>query len=89
MADRTMVMVKETDMISASSLLKLLGESVEGMRRQMKDNPNLTELQKAACGGAIEAITDLHNLVLNQLQDARSAEAFDAAGDGHGGEFDA
>lgn len=88
MSDKMVVMVLDSDMISAKSLLKLLSESVDSMKKQLSENNQFTEIQKAAAAGAIEAVTDLHNLVLSQIQDSRVTEAFEDAGNGNG-EFDA
>ena len=89
MSDATHVMVKETDVLSAKKILELLSSSIDGMKNQMKTNEKLTERNKIAIGGAVEALTDLHNLILNQLKNSRDAEAFDNSGDDHGGRFDA
>ena len=82
------VLVKDSDMLSAKSLLHLLSNSIDGMKNQMATDPKLTEQNKIAISGAVEALTDLHNMVLQQLQDARNAEEFEG-GDDHGGKFDA
>lgn len=81
------VLVKETDMISAKSLLELLNDSISGMKKQQIENTELTEHNLIAVSGAIEALTDLHNMILQQLQDVRTAEVFEDDG-GRGG-FDA
>lgn len=88
MADASRVMVKDSDMISAKSLLALLSDSIVGMKKQAEENKTLSEQNKYAIGGAIEALTDLHNLVLAQLQEVRNTEVFEDDG-GHGGKFDA
>jgi len=84
------VLVRDSDMLSAKSLLTLLGNSIEGMKNKMSTDKTLTDNNKVAIAGAVEALTDLHNLVLQQLQDARAAEEFETdGGDDHGGKFDA
>ncbi len=85
----TRVLVKDTDMLSAKSLLGLLADSIGGMKKQVSENQELTEANKIAIGGAIEALTDLHNMVLQQLQEIRNAETFEDDGNDHGGRFDA
>jgi len=82
------VLVKDSDMLSAKSLLNLLGNSIEGMKTKVANDTTLTEQNKIAISGAVEALVDLHNMVLQQLSDARAVEEFDN-GDGHGGKFDA
>ena len=89
MLDVMKVLVKDTDMISAKSLLELLSDSITGMKQQAVDNTELTEQNKLAIGGAIEALTDLHNLVLNQLHAARTMEVFEDDSGDRGGQFDA
>lgn len=83
------VLVKDTDMISAKSLLELLSESIQGMKAQQQQNDTLTDDNKMAINGAIEALSDLHNMILGQLQDVRNAEVFDTDDSDRGGKFDA
>lgn len=87
--EQTRVLVKDSDMISAKSLLALLSDSIAGMKTQVKEKNELTEQNRLAIAGAVEALTDLHNLILSQINDTRQAEAFDASGDDHGGNFNA
>jgi hypothetical protein len=86
--EKFQVMVKDSDMISAKSLLHLLSTSIDNMKKQVSENKELTADNKLAIYGAVEALTDLHNLVLEQLKDIRTDEKFDG-NDGHGGKFDA
>jgi len=88
MSGPTHVLVKETDMLSAKSLLQLLSSSIQTMKDQVKTNTALTDQNRIAAAGAIEALTDLHNMILSQLQDSRNEEVFNT-GDDHGGKFDA
>lgn len=85
----TRVLVKDTDMISAKSLLELLSDSIQGMKKQQTENDKLSDDNKMAINGAIEALSDLHNMILGQLQDVRTAEAFDTDDTDRGGKFDA
>lgn len=90
MSDTTArVLVKDTDMISAKSLIGLLQDSINGMKKQVAESKELTDANKIAISGAVEALTDLHNLILQQLQDVRNAETFEDDGNDHGGRFDA
>lgn len=70
------VYVKDSDMISAKSILGLLSASIEGMKIQLTEDKNLTENTKAALSGAVEALTDLHNMILKEINEQRNAEAF-------------
>lgn len=88
MGDLKNVVVKDSDMISAKSLLELLQASVKDMKERIKD-PSLTETTIVAIAGASEALTDLHNLVLEQLQNARLNESFDNSSDDKNGNYDA
>lgn len=88
MIDIKKVLVKETDALSAKSLLELLNSSISGMKRQVAEKPELTPDNKLAIAGAIEALTDLHNLILGQLQEIRNSEVFDDS-TREGGGFDA
>ena len=89
MSEVPRVLVKDTDLLSAKSLLQLLSDSVAGMKRQVKENKELTDTNRIAISGAIEALTDLHNSVLTQLHDTRESESFENSDDDHGGRFDA
>lgn len=76
------VLVKDSDMISAKSLLQLLSDSIDSMKKQYDSDPALPTETKLAIGGAIEAMTDLHNLVLSQLNEVRLTETFESSGNG-------
>lgn len=90
MSDAQRVLVKDTDMISAKSLLDLLNDSIGGMKKQQIENTKLTEHNLIAISGAIEALSDLHNMILQQLQDVRTTEVFESDdGSDRGGQFDA
>lgn len=82
------VLVKDTDMLSAKSLIELLQDSINGMKKQVAESKELTDANKIAIIGAVKALTDLYNLVLAQLQEVRNTEVFEDDG-GHGGKFDA
>lgn len=89
MSEKLRVLVKDSDMLSVKSVLHLLSGSIDGMKDKLTSDSELSEKNKMAISGAIEALTDLHNMILSQIQDSRNAESFDNSGDDHGGRFDA
>lgn len=82
------VLVKDSDVISAKGLLHLLSDSIEGMKHQVKTDEKLSEKNKYAIAGAIEALTDLHNLILERVKNQSETDSFADDSD-HGGRFDA
>ena len=89
MSETLKVLVKDSDMLSVKSVLHLLSSSIDGMKGRLTSDSELTEKNKLAISGAIEALTDLYNMILAQIQDSRNAETFDTSNDDHGGRFDA
>jgi hypothetical protein len=79
------VVVKQSDLIEAVSLLKLLVEAIDRLKEQVKDVERPE--QRYYIAGAVESLTDLHNLILEQVSDARKNELFNGAKKGEG--FDA
>lgn len=81
------VLVKPTDMIQASTLLKKLSNDLEALREKLKEE-NLDEKTKYALAGAFEVLLDLHNSVLENIKQVRMSEQIESGGRSDGG-FDA
>lgn len=79
MSEVQKVLVRDSDVLSAKQILLLLSQSIGGMRKSVAENTTLTDNNKVAIGGAIEALTDLHNMILNQLQNSREVESLTRA----------